>query len=60
MSGFVLSVITSGLAMVGINPVVNTFRYFETLNTHWALMTDQCDECNLFMKLANGHPLGEL
>jgi len=41
MSGFVLSVIT-GLAMVGINPVVNTFRYFETLNTHWALMTDQC------------------
>lgn len=41
MSGFVLSVISSGLATVGINPVVNTFRYFETLNTHWALMTDQ-------------------
>lgn len=26
----------------GINPVVNTFEYFETLNTHRTLMTDQC------------------
>lgn len=51
MNGFVLSVITSGLAMTGINPVVNTFEYFETLNTHRALMTDQCASVIYLWKL---------